>query len=142
MPRTKKQNGEKETTMNEMTVSNGNSPVATQPQSRLWFTPRFDLYEDDDGYVLMGDMPGVEPQDLDVKYENQAITIHGQVKPRPTEGQCFSEEYGVGDFHRSFHVGELVEGSLINAELSNGVLTVRLPKRAEAKPRKIKVKAG
>jgi HSP20 family protein len=128
--------------MNEMTVSNGDSSVAMEPQSRLWFTPRFDLYEDGDGYVLTGDVPGVEPQDLDVTYENQEITIHGQVKPRHTEGQCFCEEYGVGDFHRSFDVGELVEGSLINAELSNGVLTVRLPKRAEAKPRKIKVKAG
>lgn len=128
--------------MNEMTVNNGDSSVATEPQSRLWFTPRFDLYEDDDGFILTGDLPGVEPQDLDVKYENQEVTIHGKVKPRHAVGQCFSEEYGVGDFHRSFNVGELVEGSLIEAELSNGVLTVRLPKRAEAKPRKIKVKAG
>jgi len=128
--------------MNEMTLGNGNSTVATEPQSRLWFTPRFDLYEDDDGYVLTGDVPGVEPQDLDVKYENQEITIHGRVKPRHTEGQCFSEEYGVGDFHRSFNVGELVEGSLIKADLSNGVLTVRLPKREGAKPWRIEVKAG
>lgn len=128
--------------MNEMTVSNGNSGVAMGPQSRLWFTPRFDLYEDDDGYVLIGDVPGVEPQDLEVKYENQEVTIHGKVKPRHTDGQYFSEEYGVGDFHRSFNVGELVEGSLIKAQLSSGVLTVRLPKRPEAKPRKIKVKAG
>ena len=128
--------------MNEMTVTNGDSTIATEPQSRLWFTPRFDLYEDDAGYVLMGDLPGVEPRDLDVKYENREVTIHGRVKPRHTEGQCFSEEFGVGDFHRSFSVGEHVEGSLIEAELSNGVLTVRLPKRADAKPRKIKVKAG
>ena len=128
--------------MNEMTVSNTDSEVATKPQSRLWFTPRFDLYEDDDGYVLMGDLPGVEPQDLDVTYENQEVTIHGKVNPRHTDEQRFIEEYGVGDFHRSFSVGEVVEGSLINAELLNGVLTVRLPKRAEAKPRKIKVTAG
>ena len=128
--------------MNEMTTSNSGSQVATQPQSRLWFTPRFDLYEDEDGYVLTGDLPGVEPHNLDVTYENQEVTIHGKVTPRHPEGQCFSEEYGVGDFHRSFNVGEVVEGSLINAELSNGVLTVRLPKRAEAKPRKIKVMAG
>jgi HSP20 family molecular chaperone IbpA len=133
--------------MSEMTLNNGDSAVATQSnlsrqaQSRLWFTPRFDLYEDDDRYVLMGDLPGVEPQDLDVTYENQEVTIHGKVKPRHTEG-CFSAEYGVGDFHRSFSVGDVVEGSLINAELSNGVLTVLLPKRAEAKPRKINVKAG
>ena len=140
--------------MNEMKLNNGDSAVATQPnfatqshsttqaQSRLWFTPRFDLFEDDDGYVLMGDLPGVEPQDLDVTYENQEVTIHGKVKPRHTDEECFSAEYGVGDFHRSFNVGDVVEGSLIKAELSNGVLTVLLPKRAEAKPRKINVKAG
>jgi HSP20 family protein len=127
--------------MNEMTVSNGDSQVATPAQTRLWFTPRFDLYEDDDGFVLSGDLPGVEPHNLDVTYENHEVTIHGKVKPRHAEGQSLSEEYGVGDFHRSFNVGEIVEGSLINAELSNGVLTVRLPKRAEAKPRKIKVTA-
>jgi HSP20 family molecular chaperone IbpA len=128
--------------MSEMTVSNGDSEATTQAQSRLWFTPRFDLYEDDDGYVLIGDLPGVEPHNLDVTYENQEVTIHGKVNPRHTDGQCFSEEYGVGDFHRSFNVGEVVEASLINAELSNGVLTVRLPKRAEARLRKIKVTAG
>jgi len=128
--------------MNEMTVSNGDSNVVTQAESRMWFTPRFDLYEDDDVYVLTGDLPGVEPHNLNVTYENQEVMIHGKVKPRHRDGQCFSEEYGVGDFHRSFNVGEVVEASLINAELLNGVLTVRLPKRAEAKPRKIKVTAG
>ena len=128
--------------MNEMTVGNGNTALTTEPQSRLWFTPRFDLYEDADAYVLMGDVPGVVPQDLEVAFENQEVAIHGKVKPRTVEGRCFFEEYGVGDFHRSFNVGELVDGSLINAELSNGVLTVRLPKRMEAKPRKIQVNGG
>ena len=128
--------------MNEIKVSNDDTAVSIQTQSRLWFTPRFDLYEDGDGYVLTGDLPGVEPQDLDVTYENQEVTIHGKVKPRHTDEVCFSAEYGVGDFHRSFNVGDVVEGSLIQAELSNGVLTVLLPKRAEAKPRTINVKAG
>ena len=134
--------------MSEMTLNNADSAVTTQSnpwaqsQSRLWFTPRFDLYENEDGFVLTGDLPGVEPQDLDVTYENQEVTIHGKVKPRHTNEACFSAEYGVGDFHRSFRVGDVVEGSLIKAELSNGVLTVLLPKRAEAKPRKINVKAG
>jgi HSP20 family protein len=128
--------------MNEMTVGNGNTALTTEPQSRLWFTSRFDLYEDADAYVLMGDVPGVAPQDLEVTFENQEVAIHGKVKLRTVEGRCFSEEYGVGDFHRSFNVGELVDASLVNAEVSNGVLTVRLPKRTEAKPRKIQVNGG
>lgn len=116
--------------------------AATPSDNRLWFTPRFDLYENDEGYVLLGDLPGVEPQDLDVKFENQELTIHGKVAPRHAGQRCFAEEYGVGDFHRSFTIGERVEGGLINAELKNGVLTVQLPKRADVKPRKIQVRAG
>src|SRR5436190_18452300 len=110
--------------MSEMTLNNADSAVTTQSnpwaqsQSRLWFTPRFDLYEDDDRYALMGDLPGVEPQDLDVTYGNQEVTIHGKVKSRHTDEECFSAEYGVGDYHRSFTVGDVVEGRLIKAEVS------------------------
>jgi HSP20 family protein len=128
--------------MNEMMERNGEMAAAEQPQTRLWFTPRFDLYENEDGYVLMGDLPGVEPQDLDVKFENQELTIHGKVAPRHTGARYFAEEYGVGDFHRTFSVGEVIEASLIKAETKNGVLTVQLPKRPDAKPRKIQVRAG
>ena len=113
-----------------------------QVHSTQWFTPRFDLFENDDGYILTGDLPGVDPQDVDVKFENQELTIHGKVSPRHGGARYFAQEYGVGDFHRAFTVGELIEGSLIEAELKDGVLTVHLPKRPDAKPRKITVRAG
>jgi len=126
--------------MNETLRENGNAATMSRPS--VWFTPRFDIYENENGYVLMGDLPGVSPEDLDVKYENQELTIHGKAPSRYTDGQCFAEEYGVGDFRRSFSIGELIDGSQIAAELKDGVLTVQLPKRAEAKPRKIAVKGG
>src|SRR6478609_9470954 len=129
--------------MNETSTlqRNGNG-TATTSQPSVWFTPRFDIYENANEYVLMGDLPGVNPADLDVKYENQELTIHGRVPQRCTGGQCFAEEYGVGDFRRSFMIGDVIDGSQIAAELKDGVLTVQLPKRAEAKPRKIAVKSA
>jgi HSP20 family protein len=99
------------------------------------------LYENENEYVLTGDLPGVDPKDLDLKFENQELTIYGKVAPR-TGGGSFVEEYGVGDFRRSFTVGELIDGSQISAELKDGVLAVHLPKRAEAKPRKIEVRTA
>jgi len=125
--------------MNEMTMQqNGNVETSARPS--VWFTPRFDLYETEHEYVLVGDLPGVTPGELDVKFENQELTIHGKVMSRCHGGTCFAEEYGVGDFRRSFSVGELIDGSQISAELKDGVLTVHLPKRPEARPRKIAVK--
>ena len=128
--------------MNETTLQENRNGAASLSRPSVWFTPRFDIYENENGYVLMGDLPGVSPEDLDVKYENQELTIHGKAPSRCTGGQCFAEEYGVGDFRRSFSIGELIDGGQIAAELKDGVLTVQLPKRAEAKPRKIAVKGG
>jgi HSP20 family protein len=129
--------------MNETnTLQENQNGTATMSRASVWFTPRFDIYENENEYVLLGDLPGVSPEDLDVKYENQELAIYGKVPQRCNGGGCFAEEYGVGDFRRSFSIGELIDGSQIVAELKHGVLTVHLPKRAEAKPRKIEVKSA
>jgi HSP20 family protein len=129
-------------TQKAVTQQNGAGHARTATRPSVWFTPRFDLYETENEYALTGDLPGVAPQDLDVKFENQELTIHGAVAGRCHGGTCFAEEYGVGDFRRSFSVGELIDGSQISAELKDGVLTVHLPKRPDAKPRKIAVKSA
>jgi HSP20 family protein len=123
------------------TLVRSNGGVA-QHRSSLYFTPRFDIWENDNEYVLAGDLPGVQPQDLDLKFENQELTIHGKVGARTADARYFAEEYGVGDFHRTFTVGELINGESISAELKDGVLVVHLPKRPEVRPRKIEVKVG
>ncbi len=129
--------------MNETLVrTNGETRDAGRSQSNVWFTPRFDVYEDNNEYVLMGDLPGVSPAGLDLTYENGELSIHGRVEPRYGEVRCFAGEYGIGDFRRTFTVGELIDGANISAELRDGVLSVHLPKRAEAKPRKIEVRAA
>jgi HSP20 family protein len=117
------------------------SPAAEQRTS-VTFTPRFDVWEDDKEYILSGDLPGVDPQDVEVHYERQELRIWGKVAPRHAGREYFLEEYGIGDFYRTFTIGELIDETAISAELKDGVLVVHLLKRAEARPRKIKVKTG
>jgi HSP20 family molecular chaperone IbpA len=133
--------------MNETLMKNGQScggqPCeVAKPESKITFTPRFDLWENDQEFVLVGDLPGVGAEDLEVRYENQELTIEGKVTPRQGEARFLGVEYGVGDFHRSFRVSEHIDGESIAAELKGGVLTLHLPKRAELRPRKIAVQVG
>lgn len=106
------------------------------------FRPRFDICEKDDELVLYGDLPGVAPEDLDIQFENRELTIHGKVPLRHTDINFLDGEYGIGDFSRSFTVGEAVDAENISAELSNGVVTIHLPKSEAIRPRRIEVQSG
>ena len=101
-----------------------------------------DIIEKDSELLLVADMPGTEAQDLDIHYENGRLSIHAKVDPRQNESdtQYLLHEYGVGDFYRSFHIGEGIDASRIEANMKNGVLTLHLPKAQEVMPRRIEVK--
>jgi HSP20 family protein len=105
------------------------------------FTPRFDIWEGEHELTLLGDLPGVDPADLDVQFENRLLTIRGEVKRQTPPDSYLQSEYEVGDFQRSFTIGEKIDASGITAEMKDGVLTLHLPKSEEAKPRRIKVQA-
>ena len=105
------------------------------------YSPRFDIWENEDEMILYGDLPGVMPEDLDVRFENPVLTIHGKVKPRHNDVKFLYGEYGIGDFHGTFTIGEAIDTERIAAELKNGVLTVHLPKNEKVKPRRIEVKS-
>lgn len=124
-------------------TTNGN--VVANPEAQLMkgsvsYVPRFDIWEDENELVLSGDLPGVEPADLDIHFENRELRIYGRVAPRHANTEALYSEYGIGDFHRTFTVGESIDTGKIAAELKNGVLTVRLPKSEAVKPRRIEVK--
>ncbi len=106
------------------------------------YTPRFDIFETDKELLLFGDLPGVGPDDLEIRYENHELTVHGKVSPRQECGDLLYGEYGVGDFFRSFTVGDTIDSEKISAELKDGVVVIHLPKVAEVQPRKIPVKAS
>ncbi len=105
------------------------------------YTPRCDIFETDDELVLCADLPGVEPGDADVRFENGQLEIYARCAPRQAGVSYLAWEYGVGDYYRAFSIGEAIDSDKIAAELKNGVLTVHLPKNEAAKPRRIAVKA-
>jgi HSP20 family protein len=114
-------------------------PQAAATRSTL-YTPRVDIFEHDDALVLYADLPGVRPEDLDIRFEQGELAVHGKCTPRHPEANYFRAEYGVGDFYRAFTVSEQIDADKITAKLQNGVLTLTLPKTDAARPRKIAVK--
>ncbi|TWU47921.1 Hsp20/alpha crystallin family protein [Rubripirellula reticaptiva] len=124
------------TTPEKQSGENG-SPETTYQST---FIPRFDIWEGEEELLLYGDLPGVSVDDLDIRFENRELSIRGKVQPRH-EGERLLDEYGIGDFHRTFTVGEAIDAEKISAEMKQGVLVLHLPKSEKLKPRRIKVKA-
>jgi len=120
--------------------SAGTAPEPTR--GGTYFTPRIDIYESAEEVVLLCDMPGVRPQDLDIRFDQGKLSLHGKVKARQAPVQYLLDEYGVGDFYRSFTIGPEVDAGKISAECRDGVLIVHLPRSEKVKPKRIAVKAG
>lgn len=107
------------------------------------YRPATDIFETDDHIVLIADMPGVSPGDVEVTLERRVLTIRGYAHPPAPEGyrQIYSE-YGIGDYERVFTLTEDIDQDGIRATTSNGVLRLELPKTASARPKRIAVKAA
>ena len=112
----------------------------TRSQER-YITPPVDIYETIDGLVVQADLPGVAKEGLDVRVENNLLTIRGKAV-HVASGEPVYREYGLVNFFRQFELNDRVDQSKISAELKHGVLTLSLPKAEEAKPRKIEVRAA
>jgi len=106
------------------------------------WTPACDIYEDDEGVALRFELAGVESKDVDIRFENGILTLRGERKlEREDKRENYHRvELAYGTFTRSFSLPGIVDPERIKAEAKNGILTVSLPKRAEAKPRSIQVK--
>jgi HSP20 family protein len=115
----------------------------TGPESTrgVFFTPRVDIYETDNELTLYADVPGVAPEDVDLRYEGGELILHGRVKPRHREEDFVLQEYEEGDFYRAFSIHESIDAGKIEAECKNGVLTVHLPKVERARPKQITVRS-
>ena len=111
----------------------------TRSQER-YITPPVDIYETTKGLVVTADLPGVSKEGLDVRVENNLLTIRGKAA-HAAPGDLVYREYGLVNFFRQFELNEKVDQSKISAELKHGVLTLTLPQAEEAKPRKIEVRA-
>jgi HSP20 family protein len=105
------------------------------------FAPPVDIYEDEHKVVIKLEVPGVKQEDLDIRVDNNTLTVRGERKFEKEEKQenFHRVEQRYGSFYRSFTLPGTVDSDHIQAEYENGVLRVTLEKRAEAKPKQIKV---
>jgi HSP20 family protein len=106
------------------------------------FAPAFEVKETSDSFVIRADMPGVEEKELDIAVHNGVLTVSGS---RSAEERREGESYALyerqyGSFSRSFALPDMADGDRIDASLKNGVLTLMVAKKADAKPRKIELK--
>ena len=123
----------------------GNGLGRTAEESNLTpWAPAVDIYETENELVVKADLPDVNPQDLDIRVENNILTIRGERKfeSKAHEDSYLRIERAYGSFSRSFSLTNSVNSEAIQADYHNGVLTLSLPKREEAKPKQIKVNVG
>ena len=108
------------------------------------FAPPVDVYEDEHSVTLKIEVPGIDEKDIDVRVENNTLNVHGERKfeKEEKEENFRRVERRYGSFSRSFTLPNTVNTEDIQAEYTNGVLNIRLAKRAEAKPKQIKVEVG
>lgn len=120
------------------------TPVAVEPTpTRRVLTPGADVYETEDGLVVVADMPGVDERSVDINVERNVLTIEGRVEPEElADYQLIYREYEPGDYRRAFILSDEVDVGKIEASVKHGVLRIDLPKAEATKPRQIAVKTG
>ena len=105
------------------------------------WAPAVDIAETEQELLVKADLPGVDPKDLDIRVENNVLTIRGERKfeKHVNEDNYLRVERAYGSFTRSFSLSNTVNSEAIKADYQNGVLSLSIPKREEAKPKQIKV---
>jgi len=105
------------------------------------WAPAVDIFETEQELVVKADLPDIKPEELDIRVENNLLTIRGerQFEKKVEEKNYLRVERTYGSFSRSFSLANTVKTEAIKAEYKNGVLTLTVPKREEAKPKQIKV---
>ncbi|HSH44045.1 MAG TPA: Hsp20/alpha crystallin family protein [Arenicellales bacterium] len=110
------------------------------PQSEWTRVPEVDIYEDPEGIHLTADMPGVSRERLDIQANRDALTIEGEAAIDMPEGmQAMYADVRSTRYRRSFALSSELDTGNIDARLKDGVLSIFIPRRAEARPRKIEI---
>ena len=116
----------------------------SQDQNLTPWAPAVDIFEGEHELVVEADLPDIKPEELDIRVENNILTIRGERKfeKKSEEKNYLRVERSYGSFARSFSLANTVNTDAIKADYKNGVLTLNIPKREEAKPKQIKVSVG
>ena len=113
---------------------------ATRPREQ-YMTPPVDMYETPESLVVIADVPGIDLAHLEVRVDQNILTLRGQTQDQ-MRGDLRYREYTLVSFFRQFELGEQIDQDGIRADLKQGVLTLTLPKAAKAQPRAITVNAA
>src|SRR5919202_6881517 len=112
-------------------------------RSRRTFRPQVDIYETENGLMLLADVPGAKPEGLEITLERHALTIRAEVEDRAPQGYSpVYQEYEVGDFECQFTLSGDFDADKIEASLVDGVLRLMIPRAPQAQARKIDVRAA
>src|SRR5580693_3996164 len=108
------------------------------------FAPPVDIYEDEHTITVKMEVPGIDEKDIDVRIDNNTLTVHGERKMEKEEKEenFRRVERQYGSFTRSFTLPSSVDSGQVSADYNQGVLKIKLAKKAEAKPKQIKVNVG
>src|SRR5215470_5885560 len=117
---------------------------ASQDQNLTTWAPAVDIFEGEHELVVKADLPDIKPEELDVRVENNILSIRGERKfeKKVDEKNYLRVERSYGSFARSFSLANTVNSEAIKADYKDGVLMLTIPKREEAKPKQIKVNVG
>jgi HSP20 family protein len=122
-----------------------------QELPRRWFgedvsvyTPRFDVREENDAFVFKADLPGIKEDDVDISVTGNRLTVSGKREEESVKEaeSYYCRERSFGSFARSFTLPDSVNTDQIQADMHDGVLSLRIPKSPEAQPKKIPLKVG
>jgi HSP20 family protein len=106
------------------------------------FVPPTDIYETKEAFIMLLDMPGANPDSLEVTLDKRVLTISARSAPSAPQGYTLMHtEFGDGNYERAFRVSDEIDGDAINAEFKDGVLRLTAPKTSPSPPKKIAVKA-
>lgn len=113
------------------------------PASTAYLVPRVDVVEDSNGITLLADLPGVKKDGLDIKVDGATLSLEGAVAlDAPQTLDAVFAEVRASRYRRSFTLSNELDTAAIDAQLKDGVLKLRIPKVAEAQPRRIEVRVG
>lgn len=123
-------------------VGRGNVSAVRQGQRSAPLLPAVDIVEDQSGITLRADVPGVSKENLNVRVEGGHLLIDAEIAVQVPDnlGVLYAEVRG-GAYHRSFALSNELDSSAVEANLKDGVLTIRVPRTERAKPRKIEIQA-
>lgn len=127
--------------MNQVTTTSQNNGIAHgSTYQRRSVAPPVDVFENADELLIVADVPGVRADGIDLRFENDTLTLEAKRQPGGDESPALAREYDEVDFATRFRIPAGIDTAAITAETKNGTLVVRLPKAAAAKARKITVR--